>query len=128
MLTGTPPYTQGDHMSVMYQHIQAKAKLCEELNPDIPPELAAIVKKSMEVDKLKRYSSMDDLRDALVRLALTCGTSAWATAAGLSGRRKMKVRTGASDMPRIDSFLKLGLASRGARTCISPSAYRRCCA
>jgi HEAT repeat protein len=69
MLTGTPPYSQGDHMSVMYQHIQAKAKLCEELNPDIPPEVAAIVKKTMEVDKLKRYSSMGELRDALNNVA-----------------------------------------------------------
>ena len=69
MLTGTPPYSQGDHMSVMYQHIQAKAKLCEELNPDIPPEVAAIVKKTMEVDKLKRYSSMGELRDALDKVA-----------------------------------------------------------
>jgi len=65
MITGTPPYTKGDHMSVMYQHIQAKAKPCEEVNPDIPPALAAIVKKTMEVDKLKRYSCMDDLREAL---------------------------------------------------------------
>ncbi|MFQ5635419.1 MAG: HEAT repeat domain-containing protein [Gammaproteobacteria bacterium] len=65
MLTGTPPYTKGDHMSVMYQHVQGKAPLCEELNPDVPPELASIVKKTMEVDKIKRYDSMDDLRAAL---------------------------------------------------------------
>ncbi|MAF83487.1 MAG: serine/threonine protein kinase [Chromatiales bacterium] len=69
MLTGTPPYTKGDHMSVMYQHVQGKAPLCEELNPDIPPVLAAIVKKAMEVDKLKRYSSMDDMRQALIDVA-----------------------------------------------------------
>jgi len=65
MLTGTPPYTKGDHMSVMYQHVQGKAPLCEELNPDIPPALAKVVKTAMEVDKLKRYSSMDDMRQAL---------------------------------------------------------------
>ncbi|MFW2403775.1 MAG: protein kinase domain-containing protein [Gammaproteobacteria bacterium] len=65
MLTGTPPYTKGDHMSVMYQHVQGKAPLCEELNPDIPPAIAAIVKKTMEIDKTKRYDSMDELREAL---------------------------------------------------------------
>ncbi len=69
MLTGTPPYTKGDHMSVMYQHVQGKAPLCEELNPNIPAPLAAVVKKAMEVDKLKRYSSMDDLRLALANVA-----------------------------------------------------------
>jgi serine/threonine-protein kinase len=70
MVTGTPPYTKGDHMSVMYQHVQGKAALCEELNPKIPSELAAIIKKTMEVDKTKRYSSMDDLRDALASVAV----------------------------------------------------------
>ncbi len=69
MLTGTPPYTKGDHMSVMYQHVQGKAKFCEELNPEIPPALAAVVRKCMEVDKLKRYSSMDELREALAAAA-----------------------------------------------------------
>jgi serine/threonine-protein kinase len=69
MLTGTPPYTKGDHMSVMYQHVQGKAKFCEELNPEIPPALAAVVRKAMEVDKTKRYGSMDELREALERAA-----------------------------------------------------------
>ncbi len=69
MLTGTPPYTKGDQMSVMYQHVQGKAKFCEELNPEIPPALAAVVRKSMEVDKLKRFNSMDELREALERAA-----------------------------------------------------------
>ena len=69
MLTGTPPYTKGDHMSVMYQHVQGKAKFCEELNPDIPPALAAVVRKAMEVDKLKRFGSMDELREALEKAA-----------------------------------------------------------
>ncbi len=65
MLTGGPPYTKGDHMSVMYQHVQGKAKRCEELNPEIAPALAEVVRKSMEVDKLKRYGSMEELREAL---------------------------------------------------------------
>ena len=69
MLTGTPPYTKGDHMAVMYQHVQGKAKLCEEVNPEIPPALAAVVRKCMEVDKLKRFESMDELRQALERAA-----------------------------------------------------------
>jgi HEAT repeat protein/tRNA A-37 threonylcarbamoyl transferase component Bud32 len=65
MLTGTPPYSKGDHMAVMYQHVQGKAKLCEELNPEIPPALAAVVKRCMEVDKSKRFGTMDEVREAL---------------------------------------------------------------
>ena len=65
MLTGFAPYTRGDHMSVMYQHVQGKAKPVRELNPDIPEELANIVGRCMTVDKTKRFGSMDELRLAL---------------------------------------------------------------
>lgn len=65
MLSGLPPYSKGDHMAVMYQHVQGKCKPCEEINPDIPAPLAAVVRKAMEIDKVKRYESMDELREAV---------------------------------------------------------------
>jgi HEAT repeat protein len=65
MTTGVPPYSRGDHMSVMYQHVQGKAKLVQELNPEIPDEYAAIIAKAMSVDKTKRYQSMGELTEAL---------------------------------------------------------------
>ncbi len=66
MLAGVPPYSKGDHMSVMYQHVQGKCKPCEEVNPEIPPALSAVVRKAMEVDKTKRYESMDEMRQAVL--------------------------------------------------------------
>ena len=65
MATGVPPYSRGDHMSVMYQHVQGKAKHCQEINPAIPDDLAAIIVKAMSVDKSKRYQTMEELTDAL---------------------------------------------------------------
>ena len=65
MITGTPPYTRGDHMSVMYQHVQGKAAGCQELNDKIPDDLAALVGQLMTVDKEKRPQSMHDVREAL---------------------------------------------------------------
>jgi serine/threonine-protein kinase len=65
MLAGNPPYSRGDHMSVMYQHVQGKAQPLQEANPSVPRELADVVTKAMNVDKLKRYASMDELRLAL---------------------------------------------------------------
>ncbi len=70
MVTGIPPYSRGDHMSVMYQHVQGKAKHCQEVNPDLPDEYANIIVKAMSVDKTKRYQSMDELMDALNSLNL----------------------------------------------------------
>jgi len=66
MLAGVPPYSKGDHMSVMYQHVQGKCRPCEEINPEVPPALATIVRKAMEIDKAKRFESMDEMRAAVV--------------------------------------------------------------
>jgi HEAT repeat protein/tRNA A-37 threonylcarbamoyl transferase component Bud32 len=65
MLTGIPPYTKGDHMAVMYQHVQGKCARCDELNPNIPKPLADVVHKAMSVDKMERYESMDQFRKAI---------------------------------------------------------------
>jgi serine/threonine-protein kinase len=65
MLTGVPPYSRGDHMSVMYQHVQGKARAPREVNPALPPELSEVIVQAMAVDKNKRFQSMDELRVAL---------------------------------------------------------------
>lgn len=69
MITGTPPYTRGDHMSVMYQHVQGKALPCQKVNPEIPDDLARLVSKMMAVDKTQRHASMEELRDELDTLS-----------------------------------------------------------
>ncbi len=65
MTTGIPPYSRGDHMSVMYQHVQGKAKHCQEINDKLPDSYADIIVKAMSVDKTKRHKSMDELNEAL---------------------------------------------------------------
>ena len=65
MCTGVPPYSRGDHMSVMYQHVQGKAKHCQEMNDKLPDVYAEIIVKAMSVDKTKRHQSMDELNEAL---------------------------------------------------------------
>ncbi|MDH3419804.1 MAG: HEAT repeat domain-containing protein [Gammaproteobacteria bacterium] len=71
MLCGEPPYSRGDHMSVMYQHVQGKAADIREINKAIPVELGDIVKKAMSVDKLKRYDTMDVFKGVLEAFAAT---------------------------------------------------------
>jgi serine/threonine-protein kinase len=67
LFTGVPPYSRGDHMAVMYQHVQGKAKPPQEINPALPPGLGEVITKAMAVDKNKRWQSMDELRVALER-------------------------------------------------------------
>ncbi len=65
MVTGVPPYSRGDHMSVMYQHVQGKAKPIQEINKGVPDAYVALITQAMSVDKTKRQQSMPELTDAL---------------------------------------------------------------
>ena len=65
MVTGSPPYSRGDHMSVMYQHVQGKARAPIELNPALPPPLSELIVRAMAVDKTKRFQTMEEVRSAL---------------------------------------------------------------
>ena len=65
LLTGKPPYGDGDQMSVMYQHVQGKAKTVKEMNPNVPDSVSDLVRKMMVVDKVKRAQSMEDVLHAL---------------------------------------------------------------
>ncbi|MGA8707742.1 MAG: HEAT repeat domain-containing protein [Steroidobacteraceae bacterium] len=67
MLTGVPPYSRGDHMAVMYQHVQGKARAPQEINSQLSANLAEVVVKAMAVDKAKRFQTMDEFRGALER-------------------------------------------------------------
>ena len=69
MLTGVPPYSRGDHMAVMYQHVQGKARPPLEVNTQLPQALSDLVVRAMAVDKTKRFQSMDELRVALEKFA-----------------------------------------------------------
>jgi HEAT repeat protein/tRNA A-37 threonylcarbamoyl transferase component Bud32 len=65
MFAGVPPYSRGDHMSVMYQHVQGKARQPIEINKELPVELNNLVMRCMSLDKAKRAQTMDELRAAL---------------------------------------------------------------
>ncbi|MCZ6912651.1 MAG: HEAT repeat domain-containing protein [Proteobacteria bacterium] len=65
LLTGVPPYRRGDHMSVMYQHVQGKAPSAIEVNDKIPQELSDIIGKAMSLDPKDRHETMDDIYQAM---------------------------------------------------------------
>jgi serine/threonine-protein kinase len=67
MFCGVPPYSRGDHMSVMYQHVQGKARQPIEINKELPRPLNDLVMRCMSLDKAKRAQSMDELRVELER-------------------------------------------------------------
>ena len=68
MLTGRPPYSGKDSMSIMYQHVQGKAGNISEKNQEVPDALSDLVAKCMSVKSDHRYQSMAELKNAVQNL------------------------------------------------------------
>ncbi len=65
MLTGKPPYSGKDSMSIMYQHVQGKAaKVCEK-NEEVSQELSDVVSKAMSVKPEHRFQNMTEFKNAV---------------------------------------------------------------
>jgi beta-lactam-binding protein with PASTA domain/tRNA A-37 threonylcarbamoyl transferase component Bud32 len=67
LVTGAPPFTGDSPVAVAYQHVREDPRLPSSINPRIPPELDAIVLKSMSKNPANRYQSAADMRNDLLR-------------------------------------------------------------
>ncbi len=65
MLTGSPPFSGNDNVSVMYQHVTGKAPAPHERNPEISRILSTMVMRMMAKEPEKRFQKMKDVRRTL---------------------------------------------------------------
>src|SRR5215207_8872796 len=66
-VTGAPPFTGDSPVAVAYQHVREDPKLPSSINPQIPPELDAILLKAMSKNPANRYQSAAEMRNDLLR-------------------------------------------------------------
>jgi serine/threonine-protein kinase len=67
LITGSPPFTGDSPVAVAYQHVRENAPPPSSINPDVPPELDAIVLKAMAKNPANRYQSAGEMRADLIR-------------------------------------------------------------
>src|SRR4051812_18034990 len=67
LVTGTPPFTGDSPVAVAYQHVREDPRTPSSINPEIPPELDAILLKAMSKNPANRYQSAADMRSDLLR-------------------------------------------------------------
>ena len=59
MLTGAVPFQGDNALSVMHQHLTATPPLPRQSNPTIPPQIEAIIMKSIRKNPKERYQSAE---------------------------------------------------------------------
>lgn len=65
MLTGRPPFDGDTPVAVAMQHIQDQPTHPAQLNPNIPPDLDALILRCLEKEAEKRYQDGNELAHAL---------------------------------------------------------------
>jgi eukaryotic-like serine/threonine-protein kinase len=65
MLTGRPPFTADSAVAVAYRHVQDDPVPPSSRNPDVSPELEAVVMTALAKDPAARYPSGGAMREAL---------------------------------------------------------------
>lgn len=68
MCTGRPPYLGNNTMAVLFQHVEGKATPPRVLNPELPPELEAIIQKAMALAPDQRFQTMEEFGKSLLPL------------------------------------------------------------
>ncbi|HYF51631.1 MAG TPA: serine/threonine-protein kinase [Planctomycetota bacterium] len=69
-LTGEPPFEGGGPKDVLQRRLTAPAPNAQELNPEIPAELAGIIIKMMAREPRDRYQTPAEVADALKKVNL----------------------------------------------------------
>jgi len=69
LMTGNPPFTGDNPVSVAYQHVREQPRLASEHNPDVPPAVDAIIMKALAKNPANRYQSAGEMRADLQRAA-----------------------------------------------------------
>ena len=68
MLTAHAPFEGDSPVAIAYKHVRETPRLPSELNPDVPPELDAVVMKMLAKNPENRYQNAAELREDLERV------------------------------------------------------------
>jgi eukaryotic-like serine/threonine-protein kinase len=67
MLTGRPPFTGDSPMAIAYKQVNATPEAPSSANPQVPPELDAVVMRALSKNPANRYQTGKEFADDLER-------------------------------------------------------------
>jgi beta-lactam-binding protein with PASTA domain len=68
LLVGRPPFVGDSPVSVAYQHVRETPLPPSQLDPEISPEIDAVVLKALAKERSERYQSAKEMKDDISRL------------------------------------------------------------
>ncbi|HEX6500967.1 MAG TPA: Stk1 family PASTA domain-containing Ser/Thr kinase [Micromonosporaceae bacterium] len=69
LLAGHPPFVGDNPVSVAYQHVREDPRPPSEANPDVTPDVDAVVLKALAKNPINRYQSAAEMRADAMRAA-----------------------------------------------------------
>jgi eukaryotic-like serine/threonine-protein kinase len=80
LLVGRPPFIGDSPVSVAYQHVREIPQPPSQLDPELTPDIDAVVLKALAKDRADRYQSAKEMKDDIARLLVGQQTAAQTTA------------------------------------------------
>jgi serine/threonine protein kinase len=114
LLSGHPPFTEGTLAQRLMAHQQKEPPPIEGERPDIPAELAQILRKMMAKQPEERYSTAAEVADLLLKWLSANSDEQWRTAHALVfGRAEAdsQILSGRSQSPKSGVLLPPSVAS-----------------
>ncbi|WP_433164046.1 Stk1 family PASTA domain-containing Ser/Thr kinase [Kribbella sp. CA-247076] len=125
LLTGRPPFVGESPVSVAYQHVREQALPPSSFDPDIPPEVDAVVLKALAKSREERYQSAAEMRQDIHRvlagqqvtapMAAVAETRAMAPTVAQTAATQPYRQTGADDLLPPDDGMDEAEAARSRR-------------
>ncbi|MBF7082337.1 Stk1 family PASTA domain-containing Ser/Thr kinase [Desulfallas sp. Bu1-1] len=109
MLTGRHPYSGDTPIAVALKHVQETPRPVNEVNPEVPEELAAVVMRAIEKDPRHRYQSAGELARHLEMAFDDTSQATVVIPAGEIARRAAAARPETEEM-KADAVSEAGAA------------------
>jgi serine/threonine-protein kinase len=123
LLCGQPPFVGDSPVSVAYQHVREEPRAPSALNPEVTPDVDAVVLKALAKNPANRYQSAAEMRADLLRAA--AGRPVLATPVmsdaetALLGQQGEPARVGDPDRRRASTWVLIALGVLGALAVIA---------
>ena len=119
MVTGQPPFTGDNPVSIAYKHVREQPQPPSAIQPALPPQFEAVVMKALAKSPDARYPSAQALRADLMRFAqgrpVEAGEPLTALTPGVTAAATAAYQSVAADATRIGRAVTVEEAAPGPR-------------